>query len=106
MHIFAVLTNVKSPTKITKKEALESKVAKGSRDTTIAKSDTIAKIPSASGSLRHVDTVEKGNKLPTKEEMLALTPDDMYALYGTTISPSREKCALLALHTLREALAK
>lgn len=42
----------------------------------------------------------------TKEEMLALLPKDMYALYGTEISPAREKCALLALHTLHEALAK
>ena len=34
------------------------------------------------------------------------TKADMYTLYGTTISPQREKCALLALHTLREALKK
>ncbi|OGZ05457.1 MAG: hypothetical protein A3C93_01160 [Candidatus Lloydbacteria bacterium RIFCSPHIGHO2_02_FULL_54_17] len=42
----------------------------------------------------------------TKEEMLALASKDMYALYGTTVSPQREKCALLALHTLHEALTK
>lgn len=42
----------------------------------------------------------------TKEEMFALTPSTMYELYGTIISPQREKCALLALHTLRETLAK
>lgn len=42
----------------------------------------------------------------TKDEMLALGSRDMYALYGTTISPQREKCALLALTTLHEALAK
>ena len=41
----------------------------------------------------------------TKEEMLALASADMYALYGTTISPQREKCALLAFHTLHEALS-
>jgi len=48
------------------------------------------------------------DKVPgmTKKEMLALTPPDMYTLYGTTISLQREKCALLALHTLHEALAK
>ncbi len=42
----------------------------------------------------------------TKEGMLALGAPDMYALYGTTISPQREKCALLALQTLHETLAK
>ena len=45
-------------------------------------------------------------KRMTRTEMEALTSADMYALYGTTISPQREKCALLALHTLKEALAK
>src|SRR3989338_10580872 len=34
-----------------------------------------------------------------------LTEQDMYELYGVAISPQREKCALLALRTLHEALA-
>ncbi|OGZ05990.1 MAG: hypothetical protein A2942_04650 [Candidatus Lloydbacteria bacterium RIFCSPLOWO2_01_FULL_50_20] len=42
----------------------------------------------------------------TKEAIRVFEPADMYALYGTTISPAREKCALLALHTLKEALGK
>jgi len=33
-----------------------------------------------------------------------LTEGEMYELYGTTISPQREKCALLALRTLAEGL--
>jgi nitrogen fixation NifU-like protein len=33
-----------------------------------------------------------------------LTDADMYELYGVAIGPSREKCALLALRTLQEAL--
>ena len=41
----------------------------------------------------------------SKNEMAALTSADVYALYGVAISPQREKCALLALHTLHEALA-
>lgn len=41
-----------------------------------------------------------------REEMSALTEKDMYELYGTTISPQREKCALLALSTLKEAMGK
>lgn len=41
----------------------------------------------------------------TKEELLALTTSDMYALYGITISPQREECALLALRTLHRALS-
>lgn len=32
------------------------------------------------------------------------TREDMYRLYGVEISPQREKCALLALNTLKEAL--
>lgn len=40
----------------------------------------------------------------TKEVMRALTEQDMYALYGVAIGPQREKCALLALRTLHEAL--
>ena len=33
-----------------------------------------------------------------------LSEKDMYDLYGTVISPQREKCALLALVTLKEAI--
>jgi nitrogen fixation NifU-like protein len=42
----------------------------------------------------------------SKEEMLSLTEKDMYELYGVAIGPQREKCALLALDTLHEAIAK
>lgn len=42
----------------------------------------------------------------TKEGVAALSVDDMYALYGIEISAPREKCALLALNTLKEALKK
>lgn len=42
----------------------------------------------------------------TKEELSRFSPEDMYALFGVEISPQREKCALLALSTLREALAQ
>lgn len=38
-----------------------------------------------------------------KGDIIALTKEDMYELYGTEISPQREKCALLALSTLKEA---
>lgn len=40
----------------------------------------------------------------TKQDMLALNENDMYELYGTVISPQREKCALLALSTLQQGL--
>lgn len=40
----------------------------------------------------------------TKDAIAALTPKDMYELYGIAISSQREKCALLALHTLHEAI--
>lgn len=40
----------------------------------------------------------------TKDAMRALTEKDMYELYGVAISAQREKCALLALRTLHEAL--
>lgn len=40
----------------------------------------------------------------TKEEILSLSQKDVYELYGVEISPQREKCAMLALHTLHEAL--
>lgn len=39
-----------------------------------------------------------------RAEIAKLTEKDMYELYGTVISPQREKCALLALSTLHEAL--
>lgn len=42
----------------------------------------------------------------TKEELLQFSPENMYELYGVEISPQREKCALLTLATLREALAQ
>lgn len=42
----------------------------------------------------------------TKPDLSALGPKDMYELYGTEISPQREKCALLAIHTLHRALQK
>ena len=41
----------------------------------------------------------------SKEEMLSLTAEDMYELYGVAIGPQREKCAMLALGTLKEALS-
>lgn len=41
----------------------------------------------------------------TKANIAALTEKDMYELYGTTISPQREKCALLAISTLHLAIA-
>ncbi len=41
----------------------------------------------------------------TKEEMRALSSKDMYELYGVEIGPQREKCAMLALGTLHEALS-
>jgi nitrogen fixation NifU-like protein len=37
-------------------------------------------------------------------DLTKLTEKDMYELYGITISPQREKCALLALSTLKQAL--
>jgi nitrogen fixation NifU-like protein len=40
----------------------------------------------------------------TKSDIASLSEKDMYDLYGTVISPQREKCALLALATLHEAL--
>ncbi len=36
----------------------------------------------------------------------SFTEKDMYELYGTVISPQREKCALLALSTLHAAVKK
>ena len=40
----------------------------------------------------------------TKPALASLGETDMYELYGTVISPQREKCALLALSTLDESL--
>lgn len=40
----------------------------------------------------------------TKSDIAEFSEKDMYDLYGTTISPQRQKCALLALSTLAEAL--
>ena len=42
----------------------------------------------------------------TRSDMEKLTNQDMYDMLKVEIHGSREKCALLALHTLREALAK
>lgn len=42
----------------------------------------------------------------TRAALAQFSPEDMYELYGVEISPQREKCALLTLSTLREALAK
>ncbi len=40
----------------------------------------------------------------TKLDIAKLNENDIYKLYGTVISPQREKCALLALSTLHQAL--
>lgn len=40
----------------------------------------------------------------TKSDIAKLNENDVYELYGTVISPQREKCALLALSTLKQAL--
>lgn len=42
----------------------------------------------------------------SREALLALTSKDMDALYGVAIGPQREKCAMLALSTLHEAIKK
>lgn len=42
----------------------------------------------------------------TKEDMLLLSQKDMDELYGVEVGPQREKCAMLALSTLKEALKK
>lgn len=36
----------------------------------------------------------------------ALTPADIHAMLGVDVGPGREKCALLSLHTLKQAIAK
>ncbi len=42
----------------------------------------------------------------TKAEMFALTQKDMANMYGVDVGPQREKCAMLALNTLHDALQK
>ena len=42
----------------------------------------------------------------TEEEIAALRQEDVYALLGVPIGPRRFKCALLALHTLKNELRK
>lgn len=37
-------------------------------------------------------------------EAKALTPKDLYSLIGVPVGPRRTKCALLGLHTLKNAL--
>ncbi|MCA9370526.1 MAG: iron-sulfur cluster assembly scaffold protein [Candidatus Peregrinibacteria bacterium] len=39
------------------------------------------------------------------DEVLALKKDDVYALLGVPIGPRRYKCALLCLHTVKNAFA-
>ncbi len=39
-----------------------------------------------------------------RDEIITLEAKDMYELYGAEIGPSREKCAMLALGTLKDAL--
>ena len=40
----------------------------------------------------------------TKEEIMKLPPETMYELYGVEIGPQREKCAMLAMNTLKESI--
>ncbi len=42
----------------------------------------------------------------TAEEILKLTPVEIYALLGVPVGPRRVKCALLCLHALKNALRK
>jgi nitrogen fixation NifU-like protein len=42
----------------------------------------------------------------THEELARLSEQDMYDLYGVEVGPQREKCAMLALWTLRSALSR
>ena len=41
-----------------------------------------------------------------EEKALALTKDDIYELLGVPIGPRRFKCALMSLHTVKNALHK
>jgi NifU-like protein involved in Fe-S cluster formation len=40
----------------------------------------------------------------SREAIRALGADDMNELYGVEIGPQREKCAMLAMNTLKEAI--
>lgn len=40
----------------------------------------------------------------TRAEVALLAESDMYELYGVEIGPSREKCAMLAIRTLKQAI--
>lgn len=40
----------------------------------------------------------------TREQMRALGESDMHELYGVEIGPQREKCAMLAMNTLKHAI--
>ncbi|MAE68517.1 Fe-S cluster protein [bacterium] len=42
----------------------------------------------------------------TTEEILKLNKDDIYELLGVPIGPRRFKCALLCLHTVKNAIRK
>src|SRR3989344_3627187 len=42
----------------------------------------------------------------SEDEVLQLTKDDLYAMLGVTIGPRRFKCALMSLHTVKNALLK
>ena len=57
---------------------------------------------SQSGASMLTDMVKGMNKA----DIAKLSEKEMYELYGTVISPQREKCALLALSTLHSALGK
>jgi len=42
----------------------------------------------------------------TLEEIKKITPEKVYKLFGVTPNPARQKCALLFLHTLFDAIKK
>ncbi len=42
----------------------------------------------------------------TIDDLNALTKDDIYTMLGVPVGPRRMKCALLCLHTLKNALRK
>ncbi|MBI5004765.1 MAG: iron-sulfur cluster assembly scaffold protein [Candidatus Lloydbacteria bacterium] len=41
----------------------------------------------------------------TRGELEKMTPKEMYELFGISMAPAREPCALLAYHALKEGLA-
>lgn len=41
-----------------------------------------------------------------EEDVLALTKEDIYTLLGVPIGPRRFKCALMSLHTVKNAILK